>query len=47
MCYGDFEGDVPWFLISLRGDISWPARSPDLNLCDFFSLGIPQVKGIQ
>ena len=23
-------------LISLRGDISWPARSPDLTPCDFF-----------
>ena len=25
-------------LISLRGDISWPARSPDLN-CDYFFWG--------
>ena len=24
-------------LISLRGDIGWPARSPDLNPCDSFS----------
>ena len=23
-------------LISLRGDIFWLARSPDLNSCDFF-----------
>ena len=23
-------------LISLRGDIGWPARSPDLSPCDFF-----------
>ena len=34
----------PSHLISLRGDIGWPARSPDLNPCDFFSPGIPQVK---
>jgi hypothetical protein len=27
-------------LISLRGDNGWPARSPDLTLCDFFSLGV-------
>jgi len=27
----------PGCLISLRGDIGWPARSPDLTPCDFFS----------
>ena len=27
----------PGHLISLRGDIGWPARSPDLNPCNFFS----------
>ena len=32
----------PGHLISLRGDIGWPARSPDLTPCDFFSLGIPK-----
>ncbi|GBN10237.1 hypothetical protein AVEN_63717-1 [Araneus ventricosus] len=26
----------PKRLISLRGDISWPARSPDLSPCDYF-----------
>ena len=26
-------------LISLRGDIGWPARSPDLAPCDFFLWG--------
>ena len=26
----------PGHLISLRGDIDWPARSPDLNPCNFF-----------
>lgn len=29
----------PGRLISLRGDISWPARSPDLTSCDFFLWG--------
>jgi inhibitor of nuclear factor kappa-B kinase subunit alpha len=29
----------PQKLISLRGDIGWPARSPDLNPCDFFLWG--------
>lgn len=26
----------PGWLVSLRGDIGWPARSPDLSMCDFF-----------
>ena len=26
-------------LISLRGDLLWPARSPDLTPCDFFPWG--------
>ena len=25
----------PGRLISLRGDVEWPARSPDLSPCDF------------
>jgi hypothetical protein len=29
----------PGRLISLRGDILWPARSPDLSPCDFFPWG--------
>ena len=29
----------PNHLISLHGDIGWPARSPDLNPCDFFLWG--------
>ena len=29
----------PGHLISLRGDIGWPARSPDINPCDFFLWG--------
>ena len=31
-------------LISLRGDIGWPARSPDLNPCDFFIWGYLKSK---
>ena len=29
----------PGRLISLRGDLNWPARSPDLAPCDFFLWG--------
>ena len=29
----------PGRLISLTGDISWPARSPDLTPCDYFLWG--------
>ena len=29
----------PGHLISLHGDIGWPARSPDLTTCDFFLWG--------
>ena len=29
----------PGRLISLRGDISWPVRSPDLTPCDYFLWG--------
>uniref|UniRef100_A0A2S2QCG2 Uncharacterized protein n=1 Tax=Sipha flava TaxID=143950 RepID=A0A2S2QCG2_9HEMI len=29
----------PERLISLRGDLQWPARSPDLAPCDFFPWG--------
>ena len=29
----------PGHLISLRGDIGWPARLSDLNPCDFFLWG--------
>jgi hypothetical protein len=25
----------PRCLVSLRGDLQWPARSPDLSICDF------------
>jgi len=29
----------PVCVISQRGNIEWPARSPDLNTCDFFLWG--------
>ena len=31
-------------LISLRGDIGWPTRSPDLSPCDFFLWGYLKSK---
>ena len=34
-------------LISLRGDLGWPARSPDLNPCNFFLVGILKINSIQ
>ena len=34
-------------LISLRGDIGWPPRSPDLSPCDFFPLGVYQIASLQ
>lgn len=34
----------PHRLISLRGDLGWPARSPDLSICDFFLWGYLKEK---
>jgi hypothetical protein len=34
----------PGHLISMRGDIVWPARSPDLSPCDFFLWGYLKSK---
>ena len=34
----------PGHLISLRGDIGWPASLPDLNPCDFFLWGYLKTK---
>ena len=34
----------PSHVISLRGDIGWPPRSPDLNPCDFFLWGYVKSK---
>ncbi|XP_057675297.1 uncharacterized protein LOC130905701 isoform X2 [Corythoichthys intestinalis] len=31
--------NFPGHLISLRGDLHWPARSPDLSPCDYFLWG--------
>jgi hypothetical protein len=34
----------PARVISRRGNIEWPARSPDLNTCDFFLWGYLKSK---
>jgi hypothetical protein len=34
----------PGRLVSLRGDVGWPARSPDLSICDFFLWGYVKEK---
>lgn len=34
----------PGRLVSLRGDVGWPARSPDLSICDFFLWGYLKQK---
>jgi hypothetical protein len=34
----------PARVISRRGTIEWPARSPDLNTCDFFLWGYLESK---
>jgi hypothetical protein len=34
----------PGHVISLRGDIGWSARSPDLTPCDFFLWGYLKAK---
>jgi hypothetical protein len=38
-CIGVLREIFPGRLIKLRGDILWPARSPDLAACDFFLWG--------
>ena len=35
---------LPGHVISLRGDIGWPPRSPDLTPCDFFLWGYLKAK---
>ena len=35
---------VPWALITLRGDVEWPARSPDSSPCDVFLWGYLKEK---
>jgi hypothetical protein len=34
----------PARVISRRGNLEWPARSPDLNACDFFLWGYLKSK---
>jgi len=34
----------PTHLVFLRGDLRWPARSPDLSICDFFLWGYLKEK---
>lgn len=34
----------PGRLVSLRGDVGWHARSPDLSICDFFLRGYVKEK---
>jgi hypothetical protein len=34
----------PECLVSLRGDVEWPARSPDLTICAFFLWGCLKEK---
>ena len=41
------NGGFPGYVICLCGDIGWPLRSPDLTPCDFFSVGLPQSKGLR
>ena len=36
----------PGKLLSHRGDVPWPACSPDLSTCDYF-VGIPQRKSVR
>ena len=38
------NGGFPGHVISLRGDIGWPPRSPDLTPCDFFLWGYLKAK---
>ena len=41
---GILQDMFPSHVISLRGDIGWPRRSPDLNPCDFFLWGYVKSK---
>ena len=38
-CMQYLMGQLPGKVISKRGDIMWPPRSPDLAICDFFLWG--------
>ena len=41
---GILQDMFPSHVISLRGDIGWPPRSPDLNPCNFFLWGYVKSK---
>jgi hypothetical protein len=34
----------PEHVISIRGELPWPARSPDLSACDYFLWGYLRTK---
>ena len=40
---GILQGMFPSHGISLRGDIWWPPRPPDLDPYDFFLIGLRQI----
>ena len=40
---GILQDMFPSHVISLWGDIGWPSCSPDLNPCDFFSMGLCEI----
>jgi hypothetical protein len=37
----------PNHVISRYGDITWPARSPDVSACDFFLWGYPKSQVVK
>lgn len=41
---GTLREMFPGHVVSLRGDVRWPARSPDLSMCDFFLWGYLKEK---
>jgi hypothetical protein len=40
----DLNEKFPTRVISRRGNIEWPASTPDLNACNFFLLGHSKIK---
>ena len=39
-----FEANDSWTAYLFKGDVNWPARSPDLAPCDFFLWGYLKAK---
>jgi hypothetical protein len=39
-----FQEMFPGHVISLRGELPWPARSPDLSACNYFLWGAAKLK---